>query len=53
MQKKEITINFFKPNLKKNNYLIFIVLLTIIPTFLCLFFVGNHSLTAHDELIYK
>ena len=52
MTKKEITINFFKPNLKKNNYLIFIVLLTIIPTFLCLFFVGNHSLTAHDELIY-
>ncbi len=52
MPKKEITINFFKPNLKKNNYLIIIFLLTIISTFLCLFFVGNHSLTAHDELIY-
>ena len=26
--------------------------MTIFSTFLCLFFVGNHSLTAHDELIY-
>ena len=52
MPQKEIIFNFFKPNLKKNNYLIIIFLLTISSTFLCLFFVGNHSLTAHDELIY-
>ena len=52
MPQKEIIFDFFKPYLKKNNYLIIIFLLIISSTFLCLFFVGNHSLTAHDELIY-
>ncbi len=52
MPQKEIIFNFFKPNFKKSNYLIIIFLLTISSTFLCLFFVENHSLTAHDELLY-
>ena len=52
MQKKEIIFDFFKTNSIKNNYLFIFFLLTISSTFLCLFFVGNHSLIAHDELIY-
>ena len=52
MPQKEIILNFFKPSFKKNNNLIIIFFLTISSTFLCLFFIGNHSLTAHDELIY-
>ncbi len=40
------------PNFVKNNYLFISVLLIISSTFICLFFVENHSLIAHDELIY-
>ena len=52
MQAKEIKFDIFKNNFIKNNYLFIFFLLTISSTFLCLFFVGNHSLIAHDELIY-
>ncbi len=52
MPQKEIIFNFFKPKFKINNYLIIIFLLTVSSTFVCLFFLGNHSLIAHDELIY-
>ena len=52
MQKKKIIFDFFKHNFIINNYLFIIVFLIISSTFICLFFVENHSLIAHDELIY-
>ena len=52
MQKKEIIFDIFKNNSKKNNFLFIFFLLTIVSSFLCLLFVDNHSLIAHDELIY-
>ena len=52
MDKEEIFFDIFRPKFIKKNHLFIFFLLTIISTFLCLFFVGNHSLIAHDELIY-
>ncbi len=52
MNKEGIFFDGFKPKFIKNNYLFIFFLLTVISTFLCLFFVENHSLIAHDELIY-
>ena len=52
MDKEEIFFDVFRPKFIKNNHLFIFFLFTIISTFLCLFFVGNHSLIAHDELIY-
>ena len=52
MRKEEIFFDVFKPKFIKNNYLFIFFLFTISSTFVCLFFVGNHSLIAHDELVY-
>ena len=52
MQKKEVIPDFFRFNFLKNNYLFISILFIIGSTFICLFFLGNHSLIAHDELIY-
>ena len=52
MQKKEVISDFFRLNFLKNNYLFISILLIIGSTFICLIFLGNHSLIAHDELIY-
>ena len=52
MQRKEVISDLFRFNFLKNNYLFISIFLLISSTFICLFFVGNHSLIAHDELIY-
>ena len=52
MDEEEIFFDFFRLKLIKKNHLFIFCLLTIISTLLCLFFVSNHSLIAHDELIY-
>ena len=42
----------YKTKYIKNNLLTIFFLISIISTFLCLFFLGNHSLISHDELLY-
>ena len=52
MKKKEIIFEGFKPNFINKKYIFLIIFLTFFSTFLCLFFIENHSLISHDELLY-